>query len=248
MPQTPLPSEVSTGLRDSIPIAVGYFATSLAFGVYCAHAGIEALGAAVISMTNLSSSGQFVGVTLWTDHAGLLEVGVAIFLINLRYLLMSISLGQRLDTSVTWWQRMLIAAGITDEIYALAIRRPRVTVTSYLSMMVLPILGWTSGAVVGVLLGSILPPLLNAAFGVVLYAMFVSIVVPVAKSSRPVLWTVLAAAGLSCLMHWLPVVRHIPTGWQIIIVTLIASAWAATMWPRPEARIGPPAPESGVEA
>ncbi|MGI5951636.1 MAG: AzlC family ABC transporter permease [Brooklawnia sp.] len=221
-------------LRDSIPIALGYFTVSLAFGLYCAQAGVPTALAGLISATNLSSSGQFAGITIIAANGGYLELAIGVGLVNLRYVLMAISLGQRLDAGVGVGKRLVMAAGITDEIYALGMARRQVGFADYVASMVLPIIGWTAGTVVGAAAGEVLPLALTSAFGVLLYAMFVAIVVPVAQVSRKVLGVALGAAGLSSA---LALVEQLDVGWRIIIVTVVVSAIAAT--------VAPHHPESG---
>lgn len=184
-------------LRDSIPIALGYFTVSLAFGLYCARMGVPTALAGLISFTNLSSSGQFAGITIIGAQGSYLELAIGVALVNLRYVLMAISLGQRLGPQVGTGRRLLLAAGITDEIYALGMGRRQVGFGDYAASMVLPIIGWTSGTIVGAAAGEVLPARLVSAFGVLLYAMFVAIVVPAAAGSWQVLAVVLGAAGLS---------------------------------------------------
>ena len=225
-------SDLRAGLRDSVPIAVGYLTVALAFGLFCAQAGIPTLAATVVSLTNLSSSGQFAGATVWAAGGTLLELALAVALVNLRYVLMAVSLGQRLAPGTPTWQRLVMAFGVTDEIYALAMRTPRVTFAAYAGSMLLPIAGWTLGTLAGALVGSVLPPLLVSAFGVLLFGMFVAIVVPVARADRAVLAVVLVAVVLSCLLAWLPWTAGIDVGWRIIIVTLLAAAGGAFAFPR----------------
>lgn len=218
----------TAALRDSIPIALGYFTVSLAFGLYCARAGVPTVLAGLISATNMSSSGQFAGITIIAASGSLLELAIGVALVNLRYVLMAISLGQRLGPGVGVGQRLVMAAGITDEIYALGMARRQVGFTDYVASMILPIIGWTSGTMVGAAAGEILPGALTSAFGVLLYAMFVAIVVPVAKTSRPVLAAALGAAALSSALAQ---IGSLDVGWRIIIVTLVVSAIAATVAP-----------------
>lgn len=218
-------------LRDSVPIALGYFTVSLAFGLYCARADVPTLIAGLISATNLSSSGQFAGITIIGAQGGYLELAIGVALVNLRYVLMAISLGQKLGPGVGTGQRLVIAAGITDEIYALGMSRRQLGFVDYAASMVLPIAGWTSGTVVGAAAGEVLPAALASAFGVLLYAMFVAIVVPVAKAQAKVLAAVLGAAALSTGLARL---TSLDVGWRIIIVTIVVSAIAATLAPQPE--------------
>lgn len=221
-------------LRDSIPIALGYFTVALAFGLYCARLDVPTALAGLISLTNLSSSGQFAGITIIGSAGGYLQLAVGVGLVNLRYVLMAISLGQRLAPGVGIGQRLVLAGGITDEIYALAMARRSVGFADYAASMVLPIIGWTAGTLVGAAAGNVLPAALVSAFGVLLYAMFAAIVVPVAAASRAVLLAVLGAAVLS---SGLALINGLEIGWRIIIVTLVVSAVAATLAPVPDAEV-----------
>lgn len=220
--------EITTAMRDSIPIMVGYFFVAMAFGLFCARGGIPPAMSGLISLTNVSSSGQLAGVTVITSGGSWLQLALGVFLVNLRYVLMSISLGQRLGPGAGTWQRMLLAWGITDEIYALGMSRTRLTVASYLSGCVLPIVGWTSGTVLGGLVGDALPPRLTAAFGLLMYVMFVAIVTPVAARARSVLGAVAGGAGLSAVLAaW----TDLASGWRIIVTALVVSAVLATIAP-----------------
>ncbi len=221
-------SPASAALRDSIPIALGYFTVALAFGLYCTRLDVPAAWAGLVSLTNLSSSGQFAGLTIIGAQGGYLELAVGVGLVNLRYVLMAVSLAQRLDPRVGPARRLVMAAGITDEIYALAMARRTVGFADYAASMPLPIFGWTAGTLVGAFAGSVLPAALVSAFGVLLFAMFVAIVVPVAKVQPKVLAVVLASAVLG---SGLALIDALEVGWRIIIVTVVVSAAAATLLP-----------------
>lgn len=217
-------------MGDSIPIMVGYFFVATAFGLYCARGGIPPAMAGLISFTNVSSSGQLAGVAVITGGGSWLRLAPGVFLVNLRYVLMSISLGQRPGPGVGAVRRTLLALGITDEIYALGMSRARLAVVSHPSGCALPILGWTSGTVLGGLVGNALPERLTAAFGLLMYVMFVAIVTPAAARARPVLGVVAGGTGLSTLLA----VRTDPaSGWRIIVTALVISAVPATVVPVP---------------
>ena len=227
---TRVSSEAREAMWDSLPIALGYFTVALAFGLYAVGAGVPAPVAGAISLTNLSSSGQFAGITIFADGGAWLQVALGVALVNLRYVLMAVSLCQRLDPATPTWQRLVMAAGITDEIYALGMGRPRVTFANYTASMALPILGWTGGTLVGAAVGEVLPDALRSASGVLLYAMFVAIVVPAARASTRVLAVVVGSAALSVTLSFVP---GLSVGWRIIVVALVTCAVAATVLPVP---------------
>lgn len=217
------------GLGDGVGIALGYFTISMAFGLTSVRSGLTPLVATVISFTNLSSSGQFAGVTIASQLGSLAEIALTVLLINARYILMSFSLSQRLAPEVGTKERLLMGYGVTDEIFALAMTRETVTAPYYLGLMALPVAGWTGGTIVGALLGESLPPSLQSAAGVLLYAMFVAIVVPPLRASARVAGVVAIAAAVSLGLAALPV--PLATGWRLIIATCVAAGVGATVFP-----------------
>ena len=220
------------GISDGLPIGLGYLAVSFAFGIFAAEGGIKPLIATLLSFTNVTSAGQFAGVKLIFTHAPWFEIAVTVLLINLRYSLMSLSLSQRLRPDISLAGRMLIGFGVTDEIYAVAIlKEQELSLVYMLGLMTLPITGWTAGTLTGSIAGYILPLSWRSALGIALYAMFVAIIMPPARSSRPVLMVVAFAAVLSVVFEFVPIISQIPLGWRIIICTITASAAGALLAP-----------------
>ena len=224
--------EYSLGLGTGVPVGLGYFSVSFGFGAMAAAQGIRVADAALISITNLTSAGQFAGLTLMVAGATLWEMVLTSLVINSRYALMSLALSQRMGQRIGFLPRLLIAFFNTDEIFALAMARIEpLTVPFMLGLGTLPILGWTLGTLCGALAGSILPPSIQAALGVMLYGMFVAIVVPPAKEKKPVLIAALLALAASCLMRWMPVLNRISAGVAIVICTVVAAAVCAWLFP-----------------
>jgi predicted branched-subunit amino acid permease len=211
---------------------VGYFSVSFGFGAMAAAQGIRALDAALISVTNLTSAGQFAGLTLIVAGAGLLELIVTMLVINSRYALMSLALSQRMGQKIGVLPRLLIAFFNTDEIFALAMAEKQpLTVPFLLGLGLTPILGWTMGTLCGALAGSVLPPAIRTALGVMLYGMFIAIVVPPAKAEKPILVTAVLALVCSCLFRWMPVLNQVSAGIAIVICTVVAAAVCAWLFP-----------------
>ena len=225
-------NEYKDGIRTGIPVGLGYFSVSFGFGAMAVAQGISALNATLISATNLTSAGQFAGLTLIVAMGTLLEMIVTQLVINSRYSLMSIALAQRMGERIGFFPRLLIAFFNTDEIFALAMARPKaLTVPFLLGLGTLPILGWTGGTLMGALAGSVLPQDIRAALGVMLYGMFIAIVVPPARQEKPVFITLVLALILSCLFAWVPVLQTVSAGISIVICTVAAAAIAAALFP-----------------
>lgn len=225
-------TEYRAGLSRGLPVAVGYFSVSFGFGAMAVSQGLRALDATLISLTNLTSAGQFAGLTVIVAAAGLWEMVLTQLIINSRYALMSLALSQRMGQQVGVLPRLLIAFFNTDEIFALAMaRKEPLTVPFLLGLGTLPILGWTLGTLCGAVAGSVLPTSIGTAMGVMLYGMFIAIVVPPAKNSRSVLLAVGLSALLSCCFAWIPMLKAVSSGVAIVICTVAASAVCAAVFP-----------------
>lgn len=220
------------GLRDGVPIALGYLSVSFTFGIAAVAAGIPVWAAIAISMTNLTSAGQFAGISAIAAAVGYWEVALAQLVINIRYTLMSVSLSQRLEAGVRTPERMGISFGITDEIFAVASTKEERVGTRYMSGLILtPYVGWALGTALGAFAGTLLPAAVCSALGIAIYGMFLAIILPAAKKSRPVFAVLLIAVLLSCLFRYLPPLQGVSDGFVIIICSAAAALCGAVLFP-----------------
>ena len=216
------------GLRDGVPIMAGYFAVSFSFGILAMQGGLSVIQAALTSLTNMTSSGQFAGLQIIAAGGTLIELILTQIIINMRYSLMSLALSPKLDEKIKLWQRLLIAFANTDEIFAVAMSRDQSLNFPYMvGLQILPIFGWTAGTATGAIAGNLLPAALTAALGIALYGMFIAVVVPLARRSRPILISALIAITISCVLYALKV----SAGISIIVSTVVASALMAFLRP-----------------
>ena len=223
------------GARHGLPICLGYLSVSFAFGMQAVRSGLPVWLAGMISLTNLTSAGQFAGTNIILNGGTYLEIAMTTLVINLRYFLMSISVSQKLSDSFDTKRRLAVSYGVTDEIFGISVSQPRALEPSYMAgLIALPVIGWTLGTVLGGTAMSLLPQRISDALGIALYAMFIAIVIPPAKSSRPVLICVLAAAAISVIFSLLPGLKDISAGWSIIIIAVAVSAVMALLFPLKE--------------
>ncbi len=221
-----------SGIRDGIPICLGYFSVSMAFGIAALKAGMPVWAAILTSVTNVTSAGQFAGVNIMQELGGLVELAITTLIINMRYFLMSLSVSQKIDSSMTLSQRFLVSFGITDEVFAVSMRNESTLTASYMiGLIITPVIGWTSGTAVGALATSVMPPSLASAMGIALYGMFIAIVIPPARESKNVLAAVVIAILASLIFYYAPILKNISSGWTIIIITVLVSALCATLFP-----------------
>lgn len=220
------------GCRRSLPIALGYFPVSFSFGVFVASSGLPLGLATLISITNLTSSGQFAGVSLMLVQASYMETALTLLMINARYFLMSLSLSQKIDQKMSTLERMVISFGITDETFSLAsLEQQTLSFPFMAGFILIPIIGWTSGTLAGETLTNLLPASLQSAMGLALYGMFLAIIIPASSKSRAIGEVVVLAAVLSTLMYVIPLFQGLSNGFQLIIATLLAALYGAWRYP-----------------
>lgn len=220
------------GFKKGFPIGLGYIPVSFTFGFMAVSGGLPAWIAVFISMSNLTSSGQFAGTQLILAGASYLEIAVTTLIINIRYSLMSLSLSQKLVSKTSVLHRLLFSFGITDEIFAVAsMEKEQIDHVFMYGLITLPFIGWTAGTVLGAFSTGILPDSLKGAMGIALYAMFIALIIPPSKHSRPVLIIVLISIAITCIIKYLPILSFISSGFRIIIASVLAAGIGTFLFP-----------------
>ena len=205
------------GLAAGIPIALGYLSVSFTFGIMAVSYGLSWWQALLISMTTVTSAGQFAGLGTMM-HPG-------------RYSFMSISVGQKADSRFKGISRWILGFMMTDEIFAVASQEDAVSRSFFAGLSTLPYIGWAFGTLFGAILGSILPDRLMSALSLAIYGMFVAIVVPEMKKSRAVVFVVVLALVLSCMFYYIPLLSKISSGITITIVAVVAAVVGSLLFP-----------------
>ncbi|MGN0291543.1 MAG: AzlC family ABC transporter permease [Lachnospiraceae bacterium] len=220
------------GLKDGIPIALGYFAVSFTLGITAKNAGLTALQAMLASFTLNASAGEFAGFTLIAAGASYIEVAVMEFVANARYLLMSCALSQKLSPDTPLWQRLLIGYDVTDEIFGISVAVPGKLHPYYtFGAIAIAVPGWSFGTYFGVLMGNVLPANVVSALSVGLYGMFIAIIIPPARKSKIIAGVVAFSMAASFAFAKLPLISGISSGVRTIILTVVISALAALLFP-----------------
>ncbi len=220
------------GLKKGIPISLGYLSVSITFGMMSTQGGLSPWIALLISMTNLTSAGQFAGINLIFISATYLEIALTIFVINIRYMLMSLSLSQKIEDKIPLFKRLIISFGITDETFTLAsLETNELTSEFMLGLMTLPYLGWALGTFIGAITTKFLPPSLKDPLGIALYAMFIALIIPQVKKSKPILVVVIIAVIISCIFRYITCLNKVSSGFVVIVASIISSAIGAYLFP-----------------
>lgn len=221
-----------TGLKEGLPVCMGYFSVAFAFGIFTVESCLTVWQAVLISLLNLTSAGQLAVVPIIASGGTLLELALSQLIINSRYSLMSVALGQKLSRKVSLPEKLFIAYGNTDEIFAVSVSNEGELGTRYMAgLILLPVLGWTGGTLVGAVAGNILPAIVSSALGIAIYGMFIAIVVPVAKKEKATALCVVTTIALSLAFKFLPFLSVIPSGFTMIICAVVASVIFAIVAP-----------------
>ena len=238
------------GLEDGVPIGLGYLSVSLTFGIMAVSNGFTVWQALLISMFNLTSAGQFAGITVMAGAGSLFEMALTQFVINLRYALMSLSLTQKVDESFRVPQRLFFGAFHTDEIYAVAVgQKEKLGVKYFAGLTVAPYIGWSLGTLIGAVLGAVLPAMVANALSVALYGMFIAIVIPEMKKSLHMTIIVLLAVAMKFAFAYIPYLKNnVSEGFAIIICAVTASLVGALCFPMKDGTETPAKAASGKEA
>ena len=220
------------GIVDGLPICIGYLSVAFAFGIFSIESGLSIAEALLISMTNVTSAGQLAAVPVIASGGTLIELAATQLVINSRYALMSVSLSQRLSKNVRMIDRFIISFVNTDEVFAVAMGQGMPVGRKYLYGLILtPYLGWSVGTLIGAVAGNILPEIIISSLGIAIYGMFIAIVIPEVKKSRPTALCVILEIALSCAFAYIPLLQAVPDGFVIIICAAAASAVFAIVAP-----------------
>lgn len=220
------------GLRDGIPIALGYFAVAFTLGIIAKKAGLTAFQTFLATALTNASAGGYAGFTAIAENAPYFDVALTMLIVNARYLLMSAALSQKLSPNTPLRHRMLVAFDVTDEIFGISVA-VKGTLNPYYNYgaMSVSIPGWASGAAMGVLMGNILPQSFVSALSVGLYGMFLAIVIPPARKNKIIAGVVIISMILSFAFTKIQFVSSLSSGIRVIILTVVIALVAAVLFP-----------------
>ena len=220
------------GVHDGVPIALGYFVVAFTLGILARTAGLSAWQGFVTSAVNIASAGEYAGFTVIAAQAPYLEIAMLTLVANARYFLMSAALTQRFSPDTPLLHRLAVSFGVTDEVFGITVARGG-TVTPYYNYgaLAISVPAWSAGTSAGILAGGILPAAAVSALSVALYGMFVWVILPPAKKSRPIAGMVLASFLLSLAATYAPLTSELSGGTRTIILTLLIAGVGAALFP-----------------
>ena len=227
-------NEFIEGIKNGIPIGLGYLSVSFAFGIMSIESGLYWWQALLISMTTLTSAGQLAGIGIMAFPHMYIEMLVNQLTINVRYAFMSVSLSQKTDSRFKGIFKWLLGFFITDEIFGVAVSKKSISRSFFLGLSITPYIGWAVGTLVGALLGQIFPDVVMNALSIAMYGMFIAIILPVCKTDYKTTIVVVIAAIMSSLIYFVPHLKGLFGGLAISVSAVISAVAGAIIFPRRE--------------
>lgn len=224
--------QFTKGLKNGIPISLGYLAVAFTLGIQAKNVGITWLQAAIASFGLHASAGEYIAFSLYGTGASILVMTAMEVIANARYLLMSCTLSQKIPTETPIWKRLLMGYFVTDEIFGVSIAVPGKLNPYYtfgLAAIASP--GWVVGTALGVILGNALPGNVVSALSVGLYGMFIACIIPESKKNKIVAGVVAVSFLISYIVNTLPIFDGITDGVKIMVMTLVIALVAAILFP-----------------
>lgn len=226
------------GLRDGIPISLGYFAVGFTLGIAAKAMGMTAFQAGLMSFTMHASAGEFAVLTVIAGNSGYIAMMITQLIINMRYFLMSCSLSQKIDLNTSMPKRLLLSYFVTDEIFGIAAATKGQLNPFYnYGAATIASPGWVLGTVLGAVVGNILPASLASAFSVALYGMFLAVVIPPSKTDKSIAAVVVLSMIGSLAFTMIPYVQDFASSTRIIILTIVIASAAAIVHPVDERQL-----------
>ena len=223
------------GIRDGLPIGLGYFAVSFSLGILASKAGLNALQGFIASFFCVASAGENALFTSILEKTTYAQVAIITLIVNARYFLMSCALSQKFDQKTKFFHRFIIGFAVTDELFGITIAR-----NGYINpwynygaiFVAIPL--WSIGTSLGILAGNILPLRIVSALSVALYGMFIAIIVPPSKQNKVIMAGVIISFILSYCCSILPYIKNLSGGTRTILLTVLISTVLAVVKPIPE--------------
>lgn len=225
-------SELVKGIRDGVPIGLGYFAVAFSLGITAKSIGLRPITCMITSILCHASAGEYAVYTVIGENAAYIEMAVMVLVANARYLLMSAAMSQRMDSSLSFLHRLVMGFGITDELFGISIARPGTLNPNYMyGGMLISIPMWAAGSAIGCFSGGVLPDRIVSALSVALFGMFLAIIIPPARKNRLIGAIIAVCFALSFIFSKLSALSGISGGTKTIILTVVISAIASILFP-----------------
>ena len=207
------------GMRSGVPVIFGFVPVGIAFAIMARQAGFSALQTCGMSLCVFAGASQMMAAGMYGQGAGLFAIIFATFILNLRHLIMSTCVMNRMKDGGPA-ARLLAAFGVTDESFALFTteKEENCFLFYFLGMITVTYSSWNAGTLIGAVASDFLPPIVTASLGIALYAMFIGLLVPSMHGNKKLALSVLLTALCNTLLS-----QIMAPSWALIASTLICA-------------------------
>lgn len=212
-------SQYFSGLRAAIPVILGFMPVGISYGILARQAGFAVSETILMSLTVFAGASQIMAVGMYGQGAGLIAIIIATFILNLRHLIMSTCVINRMKDARTG-VKLLAAFGVTDESFAIFTTEPaeKCSAPYFLGFITVSYLSWNAGTAIGAVASGFLPAIVTASLGIALYAMFIGILMPNLRGNRRLSLLVLLTAVVNTILS-----QFIASSWALILSTLVCA-------------------------
>ena len=217
------------GIKDGIPIGLGYFAVAFSLGIAAANAGLSPFQGLLASLLMNASAGESAAFTAIKESVPYLQAILVTIVANARYFLMSFALSQEIDPKEKTIHRLLMGFYLTDEFFGLAISQIGYADPMYsYGAIIFAAPCWALGTVLGIIMGNILPMRIVSALSVALYGMFLAIIIPHAKKDKAITILIIISFFTSYLLSRY---SSLSSSTITIVLTIVLSTLGAIIFP-----------------
>lgn len=225
-------SDFAKGVYNGLPIALGYVPLAFSFGAIAIKGGYDFVVPTLMSILSFTGAGQMAGIQMMVDAASVISIFIVNLIINSRYLIMSLSMNNRIKEKLPFWKKIFIAFGMTDENFTMAsLYTGKLSFAFFSGLILTSFSGWVLGTLVGALIMQVMPPIIQEALSITIYAMFCGLLLPAVKKSKAVAVITVIAVAASCAFRFIPFLASLPAGINIIVPTVLAAALGALFFP-----------------
>ncbi|MGL5353879.1 MAG: AzlC family ABC transporter permease, partial [Clostridium sp.] len=201
------------GIKAGIPVMIGFIPISMTYAMLAMQAGLNVKETNLMSIFLLAGASQMMAVNLFSLGAGMFQIVIATFILNLRHFIMSTCIMKKLENTSTL-AKLIFAFGITDETFAIFTTRKEENQNAYYfaGLALTTYLSWIIGTLFGCLAIKYIPKSLCDSMSIALYAMFIGLLMPDMKEKSEIAKVVLITIVINIILN-----KFLSSSWCIII-------------------------------
>lgn len=206
-----------TGLRAALPAGISLIPLGISIGLVASQAGMNWIQAGLMTALVMCGSGEILALGMVMDGAPLYLILISLFFMSLKNLIFCSSAMQRIG-DVPLYRRLLCSCNLCDVGVGIFCTSEESSESYLMGINAMVMLGTSLSTCLGALMTGALPPSIANSFGIALYAVFLSMLIPAAKGNTRLLLLVLFTAGLNWALRLV-----LSTAWALVIAMIVGA-------------------------